>query len=73
MSVYPVLEVNSLVGMCKQDLEQFKTEVGLAPNIDIPVIDLVTEPQHKPLKSKIDELTSKLPQGDYVVVVPTTL
>ena len=71
MSVYPVLEVNSLVGRCKKDLEQFKTEVSLATGIDIPVVDLVTEPQHDTLKSKIDELISKLPQGDYVVIVPT--
>ena len=83
MSVYPVLEVNSLVGRCKQDLEQFKKEVSLST--DIPVVELVTEllepqtqpsssqdrPRHDKLKSKIDELVSKLPQGDYVKVIST--
>jgi hypothetical protein len=71
MSVYPVLEVNSLVGRCKQDLEQFKTEVSLATGIDIPVVELVTEPQHDTLKSKIAELVGKMPQGDYVDVIST--
>ena len=36
MSVYPVLNVNSLTTRCQKDIEQFKREQGIPPSPDAP-------------------------------------